>query len=70
MLETEGRDFRLPDNTERQRIILPHEISVAVRRKRGRLEQGTTPYYLSYSFKGEQEGSPIIPNKLIKIIKN
>lgn len=52
---------------KKQRLYLSHEISIWVRKKRAEIETGSTPYYLSYSFKGDQENYPIIPRSLLYI---
>ncbi len=52
---------------ERTRIFnIFDDVSVEVKKKSNN-QKGTTPYYFSYSFKGEQEGNPINPGELEKI---
>lgn len=67
MSNIENAEFYPVNFREKQRLVLPYGISVCVRKKRVDREKGNTPYYFSYSFKGEQEGSPIIPKDLLWI---
>lgn len=67
MPKIESAEFYPDAFREKQGLILPHGINVCVRKKRTDRERGSTPYYFSYSFKGEQEGSPIIPKDLLGI---